>query len=56
MVRRLDHIEVVFDNDNRIARVPQVLKDVEELMDICEVEARCRLIEDIEGLPRRPLG
>src|SRR5829696_3730808 len=47
-VGRLDHVQVVLDDDYRIALVTQAMEHVEELGYIVEVQAGGRLIEDIE--------
>ena len=52
IVRRLDHIEIVLDDDDRVPAFGQPAKDLGQLMDICKVQAGSRLIQDIDGLSR----
>src|SRR5438128_1820606 len=51
----LDHVEVVLDHEHRVARVDEALQHLEQLLDVCEVQARRRLVEDVERPPRRHL-
>ncbi len=44
-VGRAHHVEVVLDDDQRIARVEQPAESSEQLRDIVEVQAGCRLVE-----------
>ncbi len=48
-VGRLDHVEVVLDDEDRVARVDEPMEDLEELLDIGEMEAGRRLVEDVQG-------
>src|SRR5256885_4405922 len=48
----LEYVEVVLDDDHGVAGVDQAMQDVQQPLDIGEVQAGGRLIEDIEGLPR----
>src|SRR5262245_33915144 len=47
----LDHVEVVLDHEHRVARVGEPLEDLEQLLDVGEVKAGSRLVEDVERLP-----
>src|ERR1700686_1557809 len=47
-VRRLDHVEVVLDHDDRVAMVAQSVQHGEQQVDVVEVQARGRLVEDEE--------
>ncbi len=49
-VRTPDHINVVLDNDNRMAALDQRIKRVEELPDIIEMQPCRRLVENVERL------
>ena len=51
-VRRLDHVEVVLDHEDRVAGVDQPVEHLEQLLDVGEVETGRRLVEDVE----RPAG
>ncbi len=48
----LDHVEVVLDHDHRVAAVDETLQRLEQLLDVREVEAGRRLVEDVERLAR----
>ena len=52
----LDHVEVVLDHEHRVARVHQPLQHLEQLLDVGEVEAGRRLVEDVERPPSRDLA
>ena len=54
MVGRLDHVEVVLDDDHGVPLVHQLRQDVEEPLDVGEVETGGGLVEDVEGPPGRP--
>ena len=47
-VGHLDHIEVVLDHDQRVAGLEQLAERREQLRDVVEVQARGRLVEDVE--------
>ena len=47
----LDDVEVVFDDDDRVAEIDKALQHFEQLGDVVEVQARRRLVEDVEGAP-----
>lgn len=47
MVDRLDDVEVMFDDDDRIAAVDKAVEDGEQTADVFEVEAGRRLVKDI---------
>ena len=51
MVGDFDDVQVVFDNDNRIAGVGKFLQDMDELGDVHRVQSSGRLIQNIQGLP-----
>ena len=58
-VGRLDDVEVVLDDEDRVAAVDQPVEDLEQLLDVGEVEPGRRLVEDVErpaGRPPRQLG
>ena len=52
MIRRLDDVEIVLDDDHRIAAVYEPLQDEEQLVDVRRMQPRRRLVEDIERLSR----
>ena len=55
-VGRFDHIQVVLDDDDGVSGVGEPVEHIEQALDIGEVEARGRLVEDVERLPGRDLG
>ncbi len=48
--------QVVFDDDNRVAPVPQFVQHLQQLLDVVEVQAGGRFVEDVEGLAGVALG
>src|SRR6266571_2126878 len=52
----LHHVEVVLDHDHRVPLVHQPVQHLEEQADVLEVEARRRLVQDVEGTARVALG
>src|SRR5690606_3586122 len=52
----LDDIEIVLDDDDRVAFVAQSLQDAEQLLDIVEVKAGRWLVQNVKGAPGRALG
>ena len=54
-VRGLDDVEVVLDHHHRVPGRDEPLQDLEELPDVFEVQTRGRLVEDVDGVPGRPL-
>src|SRR5687768_7353651 len=55
-VRRLDDVEIVLDDQHRVATIHQTVEHVEQQPDILEVQAGGRLVEYVEGAPGVPLG
>ena len=47
----LDHVQVVLDHDDGVAGVHQAVEAFEEALDVGEVEAGGRLVEDGEEAP-----
>src|SRR4051812_2161728 len=54
-VGRLDDVQVVLDDDDRVPLVDQAVQDVEQALDVREVQARGRLVEDVERAARGDL-
>src|SRR5439155_19907946 len=48
-IGRLDDVEVVFDDEQGVARRPQLEEDFEQFGHVAEVEAGGWLVEDVEG-------
>jgi hypothetical protein len=53
-VGRLDHVEVVLDDDHGVAGLHQAPKHLDEALHVGEVQAGGRLVEDVEGAPVPP--
>ena len=51
-VSRLDHVEIVLDHDDRVPLLDETVEHFEQLVDVVEVQAGRRLIENVEGLAR----
>src|ERR687897_202915 len=52
----LDDVEVVLDDDDGVPLVDEPLEHLEQLLDVGEVQPGRRLVEDVEGPPRRDLA
>src|SRR5262249_50825749 len=50
-VGRLDHIEVVFNDNDRVAGFHKAMKNAQELVDIVEMKTGCWLVQNVECLP-----
>ena len=48
-----DDIQIVFDDDEGIAGIHQFVQDGQQFLDVVEVKAGGRLIQDIEQIVRR---
>ena len=55
-VGRLDHVEVVLDDDHRVADVHQSVEHFEQLVDVVEMEPGCRLVQDVKRSTRARTG
>ncbi|CAM5692732.1 hypothetical protein SALBM311S_11115 [Streptomyces alboniger] len=49
--RGLDHVEVVLDDDDRVALVDQSAEDRQQLADVLEVQTGGRLVQDVDRAP-----
>ena len=47
----LDDVEVVLDDDDRVAGIDQPVPHVEQALDVGKVQAGGRLVEDVDGAP-----
>src|SRR5262249_34130083 len=52
-VRRPDDVQVVLDDDHRVALLGQGPQHGQKLFDVVEVKPGCRLVEQVERAPRR---
>src|SRR5512133_882247 len=55
-VRRLDHVEVVLDDEHRVAAIDEAMEHVQQDAHVLEVEAGRGLVEDVERAARVALG
>src|SRR5262249_55960029 len=56
VVGAFDDIEVVLDDDDRVAHGHEPIENAEQLFDVVEVQARRRLVEDVERAARLALA
>ena len=56
MVRRLDHVEIMLDDEHGIAVFAKAIQNGEQLCHVVRMKSRRRLIENIDGLARAALG
>ena len=56
IIRRLDDVQIVLDDDQGVAAVHQLLKQVQESRNIIEVKARGRFVEDQQRMPAVPFA
>lgn len=49
-VRRLDHVHVVFDDDERVAGVDKEVKAVQQTLDVSQVETGGGFVEDVHNM------
>ena len=47
-----DHVHVMLDGEDRVSGVDQAMQAIEQALDIREMEAGGRLIEDVESMLR----
>ena len=51
VIRSLDDIHVVFDDDHGVAGIDEALEHGEQAFNVGQVQAGGWLVEDVEGLP-----
>ena len=49
----LNHLEIVFDHNQRVSRVAQFHQHLQQFLDIGEVQSRCWLIQNINSAASR---
>ena len=49
VVGRLDHVEIVLDDDDRVALIDQLHQDVEQLARVFEMQTGRRFVQDVKG-------
>ena len=52
-VRALDHVEIVLDDDHRVAETDEPLQHIQQLVNVGEVQTRGGLVEDVNRSARR---
>lgn len=52
VIRGFDDVEVVLDHDHRVPRVDQPIEAFEQALDVGEMKACGRLIENVDGVLR----
>ena len=52
VVGDLDHVEMMFNQHHRVASVDEPIQRRQEPLDVGEVQAGRRLVEDVEGVLR----
>lgn len=55
-VSRLDHIEIVLNDDDGVPRFDEAVQDVEQSVNVNEVQPSCRFIQQINCAARRTLA
>ncbi|MBA7715181.1 hypothetical protein ES703_124222 [subsurface metagenome] len=50
IVRHLDNIKIMFNHNNGISHIAQSLQNIQKVMNICKVQPRRRLIEQIQSM------
>lgn len=55
-VGSFDDVQVVLDDDDGVAAIPQLVQHLEQLLDVVKVQPCGRLVQDVEGLAGIPLG
>ena len=53
VVGGLDHVHVMLDEQHRVAGVDEPVQRLEQALDVGEVQAGGRLVEDVDGVLRR---
>ena len=54
VIGRLDHFQIVLDDDDRVALIDERLQNVEQSSDILEMQAGGRFVQNVERTARRP--
>src|SRR5262249_27974739 len=50
------HIEVVFDDDDRVSQIGKPVQNLQKLADVLKVKASCGLVQQIKSAPGLALG
>ena len=52
MIGGLDHVEMMLDQQHRVAGIHQSIERDQQLLDIRQMQTCRRLVEDVERVPR----
>ena len=52
VVAHFQHVEVVLDDHHSVALVHEFVEHIDEQLDVLEMQARGRLVEDVQGASR----
>lgn len=55
-VRRLDYVQIVFNNHNSIAPILQFVQHLQQLFNVVEVQTSGRRIQNVQGLTSITFG
>ena len=55
-ISRLDHVQIVLDDDDGIAAIPQLVQHCQKLFDVVEMQASGRFVQNIQRLAGVALG
>ena len=55
-VGRLDHLDVVLDDDDRVAPLDEAMQEIEQLANVVEMQTRRRLVQQVECAACRALA
>ena len=55
MIGNLDHVQIVLDHNDRVPRIDKPVENMDQLVDIGDMKAGCRLVPDnvVLDCPRR---
>lgn len=53
VVHTLENIQIVLDDDHRVALIDKLLQNVEQYLDVFEVKAGRRLVKDVQRVAGR---
>ena len=56
IISRLDDIEIMFNDNDRISAIDEELQDIHQLVDIRRMQPSRRFVEDIQRAPGTSLG
>jgi len=53
VIRDLDHVEVMFDEEHGVPRVDETIQRLQQPLDISKMQPGRRLVQDVEGVATR---